>query len=359
MTSLRLLHVTALTLLLTGGLSAQAPALVPVKVHPSLEELDFKTQVGLAIDKSGCIALTDDDEHQVVCINPTTGAAKRIGRKGSGPGEFQFPLWVVARPNGGLAVHDAATASVTLLGPTFAFEKAFKPDVILMALIAARGDTLFGVSFNAVDSTKRGSDLNAILVSTGKTVRKFSLSALDSTGKFVDPAIPGNLSLVRYAEPTRTGWVVGAANDFTLFRSDKSGKKIGMMSRKVPPEPITEKEKREVREAVDKQMGAVPQAARKNVEEMVQKMLNRPRPPINVFGLAEDPQGRIWVATTRVRADSSEIDIFDPAGKFLGTRRIVGKVMRLYFNGGDLFALTQYTDGDREEMKGILRFHIR
>ena len=91
----------------------------------------------------------------------------------------------------------------------------------------------------------------------------------------------------------------------------------------------------------------------------VPRLMSRPRPPINIFGLAEDPQGRICVATTRVRVDSSEIDIFDPAGKFLGTRRIVGKVMRLYFNGGDLFALTQYTDGDREEMKGILRFHIR
>jgi hypothetical protein len=358
MTNRIVAYAALLGLLFPGALVAQAPALVPVKLHSSLEELDFKTQLALAIDKSGCIALTDEDEHQVVCVNPTTGAVKRIGRKGSGPGEFQLPLWVVARPGGGLAVHDAMTQAITLLSPTFAFEKSFKPDALLLALVAGRGDTLFGIGFTAVDSSNR-SEMNAILVTTGKTVRKFSLSALDSTGKFIDPAIPGKLSMVRYAAPTRSGWIAGSANEYAVFRSDLAGKKTGTMSRKLPPEPITEKEKRQVREQVDKQVGGATPAQRKIVEDIVQKMLNRPRPPINAFGIVEDPQGRVWVPTTRIRADSSEIDVFDSAGKFLGTRRIAGKVQRLQFSGGDLYALTEYTDGDREEMKGVLRFRIR
>jgi sugar lactone lactonase YvrE len=74
---------------------------------------------------------------------------------------------------------------------------------------------------------------------------------------------------------------------------------------------------------------------------------------------AEDGQDRLWVVTGRSRADSTEVDVFDPRGTFLGTLRIPGDVHALKIQGADLYALVEYLSGEHDGAQGVLHYRIR
>jgi len=60
----------------------------------------------LGVLRGNRIAVLDGDAKRVVVFDETGGFLAQYGREGSGPGEFQYPLELVPRPDGGVSVYD-------------------------------------------------------------------------------------------------------------------------------------------------------------------------------------------------------------------------------------------------------------
>lgn len=78
-----------------------------LEIHPLQEEgAGFFGVTDLGVLTGSRIAVLDGDSKRVVLYDEAGGFLAQYGREGSGPGEFQFPLDLVARPDGGVSVFD-------------------------------------------------------------------------------------------------------------------------------------------------------------------------------------------------------------------------------------------------------------
>ncbi|NIQ02616.1 MAG: hypothetical protein GWM98_21430, partial [Nitrospinaceae bacterium] len=59
----------------------------------------FEFPTSLTRDHRGHYYLTDSGNHRIVQFDPHWREIGSFGRRGSGPGRFQYPLWIAAAPN--------------------------------------------------------------------------------------------------------------------------------------------------------------------------------------------------------------------------------------------------------------------
>jgi hypothetical protein len=69
------------------------------------------------------------------------------------------------------------------------------------------------------------------------------------------------------------------------------------------------------------------------------------KPFFAMSGLSQDPQGRLWVVTARADLRATEIDVFSPAGRFLGTVTLRGQVRSLAWKGNRVAAIVERDAG--------------
>lgn len=359
-----------LTLLLPAALPAQGlPSLSALPVTQSLQELDFRIDPRIAIEKSGCVAIFNADDNVVLCVDPATGTKRSVGRKGGGPGEFQLAGPIVARPGGGVVAYDQANARISLIGPTWKIERAVSVPEVMLGVYQIVGDSILALSpptqSGAVAKdgkpAPKGQGVMAISLVTGKSARHFEPIKADSSGAFVDPNLKMVTPFATAIFPRRAGgFYLPAPRDHLIFVLDAKGVKRSTMGRPgLPPEYLTKAEKARVEEQLaDRLKGATPEQL-KQAHALIDPLLKRPKAQLTVTAMAEDAAGRLWAATPRIRADSTELDIFSPAGKFLGTRRLPGNLTGLVIQGDQLFGVVEWLEGDREGMQGIVRYRIR
>lgn len=92
----------------------------------------LKRPCGLTVQATtGRIYVADSTAHQVVVLSPDGTEAARIGKRGTGPGEFNFPIDVAMDRQGRLYVADALNSRVQQIAP----------DLKTIRLIGSKGDT--------------------------------------------------------------------------------------------------------------------------------------------------------------------------------------------------------------------------
>jgi hypothetical protein len=120
MTPKRLAHWLPLLVLAACGRDASRGAeLVPLRARQlslSPAALEFTDVRGLALDSRGNL-LVGDLGGQVMELAPDGALRRRIGRKGSGPGEFDAVDAVHVLPGDSLFVFDASLERVTVFAP--------------------------------------------------------------------------------------------------------------------------------------------------------------------------------------------------------------------------------------------------
>jgi sugar lactone lactonase YvrE len=79
------------------------------------------------------------------------------------------------------------------------------------------------------------------------------------------------------------------------------------------------------------------------------------KPYFAMTGLSEDIQGRLWVVTARSDGRSTEVDVFAPSGRFLGTVSLRGQVRSLAWRGTRVAAVVERAEG--EEALGAVDFY--
>ncbi|MES2306691.1 MAG: hypothetical protein V4558_14365 [Gemmatimonadota bacterium] len=351
-------------------MQAQAlPTLTPLPVAASLQELDFRIDPRIALEKSGCLAMFNADDAVVLCADMATGTTRSVGHKGSGPGEFRLAGPIVARPGGGVVAYDQANARMSLISSAWKIERSVSVPGIMLGVYQVVGDSIYGlgVPTNSNDApvagkpATQGQSLVAVSLTSGKSVAHFAPIAADSAGHFVDPNLKMVTPFATAVLPRRAGgWYLPAPRDHMVFVLDAKGIKRLTMSRPgMPPEFMTKAEKARVEEQLATQLKGATAEQLKAAHAIIDPLLKRPKAQITVTAIAEDGAGRLWLATPRIRSDSTEVDVFSGAGKFLGTRRIPGNVTGLLVQGDQMVGVVEWLAGDREGMQGIVRYRVR
>ncbi|MES2305623.1 MAG: hypothetical protein V4558_08950 [Gemmatimonadota bacterium] len=346
----------ALCVLGTIELGAQSlPRLEPLPVTPMLQALDYRADGGLAIDRAGCLILYNSDAHSLTCIDPRNGAFRSVGREGSGPSEFRLVTSMVAASDGGAIVYDAGNARFALLSSGWRVT-ATVPHTPVLALLGTPRDSVLALTLPAATA----SDLVAISLRTKVVTRRFSPSDVDSLKRFVDPAVQ-NGPWAKSIVPRRAGgWFIPAQREYVVFVADAKGVKQRQFGRpELPPELPNAQEKEAIEAQFTRNTANVTPEVKKSVRQIFDQMLRRPKAAMVVGAMAEDAQSRVWVGTTRIRNDSSEVDVFNAAGKYLSTVRLPGKIQRLLIQGDELFALYEWLGSAREGMQGVGRYRVR
>ena len=362
-------HLRLLLLLAPAALPAQLPRLEPLPVAAALQELDFKVDPRFAVERSGCVALFNADDAVVLCVDPVTGAKRSVGTKGSGPGEFRSAGPIVSRPEGGVVAYDQANARLSIISSAWKIERAVSVPTVMLGIYQVVGDSILalgppvpqGQPQGAVPVAAQGQSLLAVSLRDGKSSRRFAPINADSSGSFIDPNLKMVTPFATAILPRRAGgYYLPAPRDMTVFVLDARGVKRSTFGRPgLPPEFMTAAEKAQVEGQLSTQLKGLTAEQLKALHAIVDPILKRPKAPITPTAVAEDAAGRLWVGTPRIRADSTEIDLFGPTGKFLGTRRVPGSLTGLVIQGDQLVGVVEWLSGDREGMQGIVRYRIR
>jgi hypothetical protein len=80
-----------------------------------LPEHEFALIGDVAVGADGAVYVADIDNNEVIQILPNGRLGWRVGRSGSGPGEFRMPYRLAAHPDGGVSVLDWGLGRITAI----------------------------------------------------------------------------------------------------------------------------------------------------------------------------------------------------------------------------------------------------
>lgn len=342
----------ALLIIATNQAPAQLPVLKEQPIPTSLLELAFNadTTVGLVVHPGGCLLMADRSESQVVCIDLRSGVTKRIGRRGAGPGEFNSIAGFAVIPGGDLVVQDVGSNRLTFLKSDWSDGGSVPLATrIIAGLYRPTRDSVF-----ALTGPPR-MELVAISMRTGASTTRFSPGKTDSA-LF---ALPQYRTWGFFIRPfSSSGWLVASLGHSTILRLDANGHLISRAQRELPPELPSPEEKEARRAQIARLNPGLSADQIKSLQARVDEYSKAPKLATVKNGFLEDESGRLWVITPRLRTDSTELDVFDKRGQFLGTRRVPGRAQAVTLWGNDLLVLGEYLSGPRSGYQGVRRFRL-
>lgn len=84
------------------------------------EDAELGVVASLAVGPDGRVWIADEANHRILIVDPDEGGTRRIGREGSGPGEFIRPRGIAASDST-VSVFDFGNRRIVRLGPSGAF----------------------------------------------------------------------------------------------------------------------------------------------------------------------------------------------------------------------------------------------
>src|SRR5215218_1980398 len=113
----RTLHLLSAASLL-AALPAAAQGPLKTLTKPDAEYAEPFTQInGVRELRDGRVIVSDVREKTVQLVDLKAGAAQKIGREGSGPGEYAMPMRLLALPGDTSVVYDPLNRRFLLIGP--------------------------------------------------------------------------------------------------------------------------------------------------------------------------------------------------------------------------------------------------
>ena len=109
------------------GLAAPALAFDNVQIKATLRDPSFKnfSPAGVAVDAQGRAWVVDSANHDIVLFSAAGNVEKHIGRRGSGPGEFQEPHGIALDNTGAAYVADRGNRRIDVFSPDGEFVRSF------------------------------------------------------------------------------------------------------------------------------------------------------------------------------------------------------------------------------------------
>ncbi len=284
----------------------------------------FGQIVGLGITPKGNIAVLDMQKHCVSIFNPAGEFIQRIGRQGSGPGEFQLPVAMAFFPDPGdtnlpdslvpgLAVCDA------MGGKLVYFDRNYNYMTDVQGFFPSPPANLRGVDGNAIVGMKPEFEQNDQGMFMGFTIGRWEMGETEPSVVYfhsMSPFDPSDLSsmqndIVSFGADAQ-GFVLTAplstdSYTFTLWSPD-SQEVFTYEDQDFQKVPKTQSEIDLEREVVNSRMVQ---------QGMPESMANWEPDPYRpaIAGLWFDDLDRIWVTKGTTRSPS--FDVYDKEGNFL------------------------------------------
>lgn len=336
-------------------------SLEPVALAAAAEALEYRAAPLFTLDaERGELVLGDEDTGEIITYDLAGSERGRFGRKGFGPGEYQYPIGLLTRSDGARVVVDGMSNRIT----------HFDRDGQLVGTIPVPGVPLHLLGW---------SDEGVLLVWTtasgdGPFVGRIDLATGDSRNVF-NP-IERSVDLARRAGTTggaafpnpwlamaldqRGRVLVGNPNVYRIFAFDAAGQPAGEPFGRpdLSPELPSDDEVRERQgfsQRIAQMAGDVPPEA----TEMLEKMARQPKPFYEMRAYAADSAGRLWIATRRGDGTRTEIDLFDGERVFIGTVQVPDRVKRIAVSLPYLAVLVERRSGPYEGHEGVDLYRVR
>lgn len=357
------LLVVATALLSPSVASAQRTLDLTGPAHRTLSE-PF-SQVAGARGLPGDVAIVSDQlEQRVFLVNFAEDSRTQIGRQGSGPGEYRFPLRPLAAPNGLTWMLDASLRRVLTVSAAGRFQASLAapyaavPGGLGAAIGTDRAGQLYfeGSSFDA--ETGRFADSVAIVRWNPTTNRVDVIGRVWSGGRIRVERRGGAASVARSVLPFPEvdAWVV--LPDGRIAIIEQRPHRLRILGGSPPgvftsPElvstrvPVTAAERNAYREREDaaRMVAAGASGAAQRLPPTGDAEFPATMPAFIASSVLSSPDGEIWVGRSfAFNAATRRYDIFDATGRLIGVATLRRDATVVGFGGG--LVLVARTDPD-------------
>jgi len=308
------------------------------------DERYFQKIVALAIDERRTIYVLDQKAGDIKVFDDQGTFANKIGRKGTGPGEFELPDRIVVAAGKEIMVNDMNRRAVLV------FDLTGRP---------LRQIPVTLPFFDGPKVNSRG-EMFAAYATMGETFA-FHLAKLDAGLKPVLEIAsipfekPPKVHIFIYAAGSDLRWDISTKDeiiwgamtspDYNLYVHDREGKLVRKIVREFDPVRITAAEYEKL---MVKWFGRVPSPGR------FQFIIPKDYPPMQTF--LGDDEGRIFVKRFEgvEKGDRVFMDVFDDEGKFITSLLLPMRPVAAVFKGGKLYTIEE----DKEGYRLVKRYRI-
>jgi hypothetical protein len=385
------------TVLVVAPLTAQAPLKTLSK--PDVEDSEpFTTITGVRELRDGRVIAADAREKTVQMIDLKAGTATKIGREGSGPGEFALPIRLLALPGDTSAVYDPLNRRYLLIGPdgkVGAFASYEVQDntsgrirLSIPRSIDARGRLYsVGPSFNINPTGPSSSADSAPILRLDRATKKSDTVAFVHTPRAtVTTSGGGNNTNVS----VRAGggnpfaatdeWAVTPDGRVAVLRVKDyhvdwympNGQKTTGPAIAYTKVKVTDEDKKQYRERaasgaagsaimMTQRVGPGGTSSSANVGAPTNLQLPEPtdwpdvKPAFVANAAVGAPNGQVWVLRTRSAKDKiPTYDVFDPSGKVLSRVALPENTRLVGFGTGTVYLARS----DEDDLQYLQRYRL-
>jgi hypothetical protein len=337
---------------------------------------------------NGKVLVADRVDKVVQLVDLVSGSATRVGREGSGPGEYSLPLALIPQPDGSTLLQDPLNRRFLVIGPDGkpgAFADLPKPpttgqgpgmmlSVTNMQGADARGRIYFpGSPF----SFETGTQLDSVPIYRWDR----TTSKLDTVAFYKLP--PGNASMNRSGgnfavriggskvfTPAEAWAVTGDGRiarltpaPYRVVWYDAPGRSAMGPVQPWTPIKVGEAEKEQVREARKRNRpmtisigpggGAPPPGARSPQIGVDEPEFEETMPPFGTGGVIGTPDGEVWVLRNRPASEKSPVyDVFDRTGALAKQVTLAPNSRIVGFGKGTVYV----AKSDEDDLQYLQRF---
>lgn len=325
-------------------------------VPASLARLEYRPAPALAWVDEKRLALADGDAGKIVYVDVGSGEEQRFARRGMGPGEVVLPFALLSREPDGVLVADATAMRVTRFGADGRARETAPLPGRPLALLGWSGGTVRAAWIDMETNQPAVGDVDLAGGEPRLRLRPYAASdrvAASARG------MAGPSPFVPLAMDAGGRVYVGGGTTYEVFRFDPGEAEGRVAATLGRPEVRSERMEDEEFAAFERNLSQVLAAggtqAMAQRDAILARYRAQPKPFFRMGSLSVDQEGRLWVVTTRTTADATEVDVFSPAGAFLGTLALRGRVRVLAPRLPYLAVLREETWGDGEEGVDVYR----
>jgi hypothetical protein len=249
------------------------------------------------------------------------------GRRGGGPGEYQYPGWIHVQPGGSVSVIDYGKRAVV----SFASDGTVEPERSLTRSghphggVQFWGDTII-VHRRSLDSVGRPVHTLHMITSTLDTVLASVMPATRGAARFECPGVTMRINGAELIFAPQLSWATSAGilavavqdeYNIRVYRGSTLERIIRRPVQKVPARP------EDVARLYPEGALFGGKSCRQSADQMATQFGFAEFLPV-IGRLSFSPDGTLWVERYRLPGDEPATDLFGTDGRYLGTLAGVG-----------------------------------
>ena len=288
-------------------------------------------------DREGRIYVLDRNNFQVAVFDSSGNVLRTMGRKGGGPGEFQFPGSLIVTADGEVSVFDFSKQALVKFAPDGSMlpQFSFQPYGFPAGQVKINGDTLVMVipTGGGENEKFRVQNLRIVSPRDSVTIARDSVPTPGMTmfkcvGMNIPPPFASDLAW------SSNGSLVAVTNRVPYVINFFRGRQLVTSLRRgmAPVTATTEHVRKLYPEGMTVQFGGGGKCTIE-AEDIIEKLGAGGDVPF-IRAIAFGPDGSTWVERYTFKEETRKLDLFAPDGRYLGT--LDGHALPMGFIGSDI-----------------------